>query len=301
MLRTSVNFGSNVQIRILSLASMHYLLLSIVASTSIFVIFRLFEKNGVNNIQAIVINYFVASACGFLFLPPPSDIYKYSWFINAVVLAILFFSLFVVMAKVTREIGVSVASISNKLSVVIPVLFAAVFLKEEISAWAWFGILLSIIGTFLALFKPGQFLKKMWLPIILFVGSGLLDTFLKYNQSSRLKSDEFIWFTCSIFFFAGLFGICYLLLKHRNLRISRRSIKWGFILGVPNYFSIILIILTLASFNDQSARIFPINNLGVVLLSSLLSFLFFSEKPTRLKVIGLLTGTIGVLILVFSL
>lgn len=204
------------------------------------------------------------------------------------------------MARVTAEIGISVAAVSNKLSVVIPILFAYFFLKESITALAWIGIGLSVVGTYLALHskKSG---KSSLLPIILFIGSGLLDTFLKFNQSMITSDEEFIWFTGTIFLFAGLFGSIYLLSTRKKPLLSSKNIAWGFVLGIPNFFSILLILQTLAYFNDFSARIFPANNLGVVILSSLLSFFFFGEKRSLINKVGLLLGLFGIALLLISL
>lgn len=279
---------------------MWFLLLSICASSAIFVIFRLFDRYQVDKVQAIVVNYFVAAACGFAFVIPHKALFLFPWFWNAFFLGFIFIGLFVIMARVTAEIGISVAAVSNKLSVVIPILFAYFFLKESITALAWIGIGLSVVGTYLALHskKSG---KSSLLPIILFIGSGLLDTFLKFNQSMITSDEEFIWFTGTIFLFAGLFGSIYLLSTRKKPLLSSKNIAWGFVLGIPNFFSILLILQTLAYFNDFSARIFPANNLGVVILSSLLSFFFFGEKRSLINKVGLLLGLFGIALLLISL
>ncbi len=280
---------------------MWFLIASILCSSIIFIIFRLFGRYQVDNLKAIVVNYFVAASCGLIYSLPDQVPFYYPWFWNAFFLGFIFIYLFVLMAKVTREIGISVASISNKLSVVIPVLFATLFLKEELNIMAWMGISLCLTGTFMALYRPSAATGISILPAIIFVGSGALDTFLKYNQQTNLSGDQHIWFTTSIFFFAGLFGLIYLFIRKKELRFKKNELKWGLILGVPNFFSILLILWTLEYFDTQSAKIFPINNLGVVLLASSVSFLLFQEKRSILNKVGLLLGIVGIAILAASL
>ena len=50
---------------------MIYLLLSIVCSTAIFLLFKVFGKLQLNTFQAIVANYFVAAVFGLLLCPDP--------------------------------------------------------------------------------------------------------------------------------------------------------------------------------------------------------------------------------------
>jgi drug/metabolite transporter (DMT)-like permease len=280
---------------------MLFLALSIVASSLIFLIFRLFNKYEVDNLSAIITNYFVAASCGFLYKWPESNLYSYPWFWSACFLGLVFILLFVVMAKVTQENGISIAAVCNKLSVVIPVLFAVFFLKERLTIYTFLGIGLSLIGTYMALFENNQNLKRFVFPLILFVGSGFLDTFLKYNQTSLVEGDSFIWFTSSIFLFAGIFGLSYLVLFKRKGKVKFRSVLWGSILGVPNFFSILLLLWTLDFFSKQSAMVFPINNVGVVIVSSVLSFILFSEKRSRLNKLGLVIASIGILLIGFNL
>lgn len=280
---------------------MWFLIASILCSSAIFIIFRLFNRYEVNNLKAIILNYFVAAGFGLIYSFPEQNPMNYPWFWNAFFLGFIFIYLFVLMARVTREIGISIASISNKLSVVIPVLFATLFLKEELNLIAWTGIILCLLGTFLALYNKSSSMGFSILPLIIFIGSGALDTFLKYNQQANLSGDQHIWFTSSIFFFAGSFGLIYLLIKQKRISFQKKELSWGLILGVPNFFSILLILWTLEHFNDQSAKIFPINNLGVVLLASMISFLIFKEKRSSINKFGLILGVVGIAILASSL
>ena len=109
---------------------MIYLILSILISTSLFVIFKYFGVYKIDTLKAIVINYLVAFTFGILlsvvefsFVELPNQ----KWFIGAIFLGMLFVSIFFVMALTAQRNGVSVVSVAGKMSVVIPVIFGVVF------------------------------------------------------------------------------------------------------------------------------------------------------------------------------
>ena len=112
---------------------MIYLFLSILASSFIFLIFNQFNRFGVNNFKAIVVNYGTAGLLGLLLSKGQNweVLLQTEVLMSIALLAVLFISLFNVMAKTTQVNGASVAVISNKLSVVIPFVFAILFLHEN--------------------------------------------------------------------------------------------------------------------------------------------------------------------------
>ena len=102
---------------------MVYLLISICISSFLFVIFKLFDVLKINTFQAIVINYFTAAALGF-YLSNGSVSFKeiphQPWFVGAFLLGIMFILVFNIMALTSQKNGLSVASVSSKMSKPIP-------------------------------------------------------------------------------------------------------------------------------------------------------------------------------------
>ena len=110
------------------------LVLSIVASTLIFVVFKLFDRFKVNIFQAIVFNYVVACCCGLFFYSDNIsfvEITSSSWFLYAMGLGCLFITVFNLMAITTQRSGLSVVSVATKMSLVIPILFGLLYYKEK--------------------------------------------------------------------------------------------------------------------------------------------------------------------------
>ena len=86
-----------------------YLLLSILASTLIFIIFTLVGKYKINTLQTIVFNYFTAFSLGVISYSQPLNTYEIiqsKWFYGAIGLGVLFISIFNVMALTAQTIYV---------------------------------------------------------------------------------------------------------------------------------------------------------------------------------------------------
>ena len=126
---------------------MFYLLFSICISSFLFVIFKLFDVLKINTFQAIVVNYLTAAILGFYlsnnsvsFQQIPSQ----PWFLGAFLLGIMFILVFNIMALTSQKNGLSVASVSSKMSVVIAIIFGVWYYEESIGLVKLIGILLGI-------------------------------------------------------------------------------------------------------------------------------------------------------------
>jgi len=107
-----------------------YLLLSIASSTVIFVVFKLFDRFQIDRQQGIVGNYVVACLCGLIGAEDLSQltaVFNRDWFPYALILGLLFITIFNLMAITTQRSGLSVVSVATKMSVVIPVLFGLIY------------------------------------------------------------------------------------------------------------------------------------------------------------------------------
>ena len=93
----------------------------------------------------------------------------------------------------------------------------------------------------------------------------------------------------TVFSIAFVFGAIYLsyLVFFKNEKIAFKNVYWGILLGIPNYFSMLFLVKTLSYFPAASATIFPINNIGIVAVSTLVSVWFFKEKLNSKNILGL--------------
>ena len=108
------------------------LVLSICCSSLIFVIFKLYDIYKIETLFAIITNYFVACLVGLYFYSgevKPLEIAEQPWFLGTLLLGLLFIVVFNLMAKTSQTVGVSVASVATKMSLVVPVIFGVLVYK----------------------------------------------------------------------------------------------------------------------------------------------------------------------------
>jgi multidrug transporter EmrE-like cation transporter len=74
----------------------------------------------------------------------------------------------------------------------------------------------------------------------------------------------------------------------------------GVILGIPNYLSIYFLLVAIKSFSLKSAFVFGINNIGIVLLSTLLSVIIFQEKLSSINKFGVLVSVLSIILIAYS-
>nr|WP_298925597.1 EamA family transporter [uncultured Allomuricauda sp.] len=262
------------------------LALSVLCSSLIFVIFKLFDVYKIQTLYAIITNYVVACVVGMLLYEGDinfNEIANKSWFLGTLALGIFFILVFNLMAKASQVAGVSVASVATKMSLVMPVIFGVIFYKESLSVFQIIGILLALAAVYFASMKEKSIAlskKALLLPLLVFLGSGIIDISMKYFQENHLDPKEVAIFSAMIFGFAALTGFVFIGIKavKKPLKINFRNIIGGIVLGVPNYFSIFFLIRALQNEGFDSAAIFTLNNVAIVMLSTLLGILIFKEK-----------------------
>jgi len=283
-----------------------FLLLSIAFSTFINLIFRWFKDFKVNKFQAIIVNYVVCFIIGFS-LSTHQDILSYvheQWFIYCILLGFLFIAIFFSMALTTEKLGISVTAVSGKMSVVIPILFAYFFAKEEITLLFVIGLILSILSIYFITVKKELHIDKRYLilPVIVFLGGGVIDTSLKVLQQAYSQDIPLSTISYSIFLGAFIAGTSIYLVKEKANFSSWewKSVKAGVALGVPNYFSIFFLLSAIEGFSVKSAFVFGVNNVGIVLVSTLLSVLIFKEKLEPKNQWGLLLAVVSIVIISYA-
>ena len=134
------------------------------------------------------------------------------------------------------------------------------------------------------------------LPFLVFLGSGVVESSIKYLEEAFVQDDEVAYFSSSVFLFAGMSGIVAYLIQStiQYKKFSWKSIVGGIALGVPNYFSIYFFINALRAGDFTNAAVFVINNVAIVLVSTLIGILIFSEKLEKQNRIGVLLAIVSI-------
>jgi drug/metabolite transporter (DMT)-like permease len=266
------------------------LLLSILCSTLVYAAFKSFDKYGVNSFRAIVINYGMAAMIGFgsagslpnFNLTDPGSNY-------ALILGVLFISLFNVMAITARTAGVAVVSVANKMAFIFPVGFAVWYWGDTLNAYKVLGIVIACAAVLLTAYKSNSSRHASdsglrW-ALLLFIGSGVLDTLLLLGQEA-VNGNESL-FSASIFFVAFTLGVLYLLTTGQFRLYTKQDVWGGLILGTVNYGSIYFLLRAVGNQLFERSVVLPINNLGIILLSALFAAFVFREHLSKQNFIGI--------------
>ncbi|MDO6600623.1 EamA family transporter [Tenacibaculum sp. 1_MG-2023] len=286
---------------------MIYLVLSILISSLLFVIFKLFDVFKINTLQAIVVNYIIAFSFG-VFTSDISmsvaEVPKQPWFIGAFCLGFLFISIFNVMGITAQKNGLSVASVAGKMSVVIPIIFGIIVYNESVGVVKVVGILLALIAVYLSSAKndnsPVKF-KNLLFPLLLFVGSGVLDTALKYVETNSVSETNVPLFLATIFGCAFVLGSLLIVIQivRGKLKFQWKNVLGGIALGIPNYYSMEFLLKAFKT-DIESSTLFTINNVGIVILTTVFALLFFQEKLIKKNWVGISLAVISIILVTFG-
>lgn len=266
---------------------MMYLLLSIVASTCIFVIFKLFERFQINTLQAIVVNYIVACISGVVAYQGAIDVSvipQFDWFYYSLALGSLFIIVFNLMATTTQRSGLSVVSVATKMSVAIPIIFGLLYYNETLGVLKGIGIILALFAVYLTSIKKKDGIKispkNLVYPLLVFLGSGIIDTSLKYLEEEYVSEMDVPIFSATIFATAASIGL--VVFGYQKIKgtfyFQLKNVVGGIALGIPNYFSIYFLVKALRSELFESSGIFTVNNVAIVMLSTIIGIIIFKER-----------------------
>ncbi|MCA1965786.1 MAG: DMT family transporter [Flavobacterium sp.] len=274
---------------------MIYLLLSILFNAVLFVIIKLFAKFNIDALQALVVNYFVAFLVGLFFLDTsiiPSKIISEDWFRGSILLGFVFISTFYATTLTSQRNGLSVASVASKMSVIIPITLGVILYNENLDFIKIIGILLALVAVYFTSKKETgevQQASNLLYPILVFFGAGTIDASLKYLQTFHVPSEKIGLFSSVTFFCAfsvGILTIVFLTLRGK-IQFAGRNILGGIALGLPNYFSLYFLVKMLEAKAFESATLFTIHNIAIVIVSTFAGILFFKERISMRNAFGI--------------
>lgn len=284
------------------------IVLTIIAFNILIVIFKLFAKFKVDNLQALIVNYFVAGLCGLYFSDIEFNIayiLNAPWLYHAAAIGILFITTFNLYAKGTQKVGIAITTVANKLSLFIPVAIALIIYKnEQITILKITGFILAAVGIYLSSTKNKKlsFDKKyLWLIIIVFVGQGIADTIFNHAQQTVVDdNDKGLFFMC-LLLIAGVSGL--LILAGKSIKqkpqFKLKNLIGGIALGLPNFASLIFFFNALESSGLGASQVFPVVSMGVVVLSALVGLVLFKEKLSGANWLGLAFAVLSIFIITF--
>lgn len=140
-------------------------------------------------------------------------------------------------------------------------------------------------------------IKKYWyLPLLTLLGSGVIELLLYYVDVKDIAPNGDISFVTFLFFTAGVCGLSFKIFTGK-WKVSKNDLLAGIGLGIPNFFSIYLLLRSLSSGIDASVM-FPFINVGTILCGVLLGYFAFKEAMGRTKTTGVILAIVAIYLIV---
>jgi len=293
---------------------MHFLLLCIISSTGIFIVFKTLDRFNIPAFPVIVINYLVATLIGFRISPEPSmirDILDMEWLPASILIGVLFILMFFLVAHSTQIAGISVTTVASKMSVIFPILFSLIIDKgDHLTLLKGSAILFTLVGVGLTVYSPMESSRKIraavFIPLLLFVGMGLVDSLVKFAQHRFVNDPDTALFSAILFLNALLAGIAVLVLTPKYLPSFGKFEVWGWgiLLGFVNFGSIFFMVRALNYQSPEgkmidSSVIFGVNNTSIVAISVLVGLMVFGERLKPINWVGIFLSALALIL--FSL
>ncbi len=287
---------------------MFYLLTSILFSAGMVLLFKAFEVFKINNLHALLINYLTASILCNIFSANGAVVFtpfwQQEWFPLTLFLGVLFINIFYASAITAQKIAVSVSIVASKMSVVIPVLFAYYYMDGKLNYITIIGIVGSLLAVYFTVKREEKSrlsgLGNIMFPLAVFLGSGIVDSSLNYLQHTYMDTSDINDQLGLIFGIAGVCGLGVYMIQVINKKQQPfyiKSVIGGIALGGFNYISTICLMKALNEKFMEKTVLFPVANVGIVALTTVLSILLFKEKLSKQNWLGIILCLIFILLI----
>jgi len=279
------------------------LILTILCSTSIGLILKSNHSQKGTPIILLAGNYFMATIISIVFLFYNSS---FIWSIETLVfgafLGVFFLISFFAFAKAVNAAGAALASVSSRLSVIIPIILSILFFNEIPDKWKISGFIFTFFTIALFYFslkkQSGSHLKfsDYFYLFAVLAGIGINDFSMKVFQYWR-PADEKAFFLFSIFTFSFIYSLIFIFIK--KVKFEKQTAFRGVVLGIPNIFSSFFLLGALEKL--PAIMVYPVTNIGIILLTALGAVLIFKERINTFGKLALLSGIIAIILLTFSM
>lgn len=211
------------------------------------------------------------------------------------------------MAALTvRYFGVTVGQVMQKMSILMTVPFAILAYQESAGWMKVVGFILAIASIILVNWprrpestngkindqaqqvKTSPSTRLLWIPIATWILAGLLEVLLVRVQNEGFADMSDPTFIITIFGTAGVLGLILASIGWitGRLRFAWKNVGAGIILGIPNYGSMLFMLLALSS-GLEGSFVFPVANVGIIVVTTIGAVSLFREELSRLNWLGI--------------
>lgn len=257
---------------------MIYLLLAILCSAMISITMRLSSDRITGRISMLSVNYLTCLIISAAFTGIsrlfPADPALPQTAAMGVIHGILYLSSFMLLQWNIRKNGVVLPAIFMKLGLLVPLAVSVLFFHEKPSLLQIAGFCIAVAAIILINYEKSSSSKGMSFSLILLLllgGAGDAMSKIYEELCSADLSAQFLLYT-----FLTAFLLSALLVLHRKERPGRNEILFGFLIGIPNYFSAHFLLQSLAYID--AVIVYPTFSVTTIMIVTLAGVLFFREK-----------------------
>ena len=224
------------------------------------------------------------------------------WVLMAVITGATFILTFLAFAVSTQKVGVAMTVVSSKMSIVLSVTVGIFLLAESMNLVQILGIITALAAFYLTnigLSKGHIDKKYLYLPALIFFGTGANDSLMKLSGVYYADRNEIQFLTVTFFtaFVIGLGVLLFQALRNR-LKITWNDIFAGILLSIFNWYSTYFFIKGL--FVLPISLFIPVFNAALVFIAAVSGYFFFGEKLSMLNRIGIVLAVLAIAAIAFS-
>ena len=286
---------------------MLYLFYTVLLFNVLIILFKYFHKKNISTLQVLIVNYFFSSCFSFFFLymqlkdkhifldsSQMLSKFELSWIHYSIIIGILFVISFYLYSIGVQKIGISISTISSKMSVIIPVSIALIIYPQETLTYKkFFALSLSLAAIYFSSVRKEKIDLKNFLILILliFISQGLTDSVFNDFVQKFKDANRYAFFAI-LFLSASFSGYLIHSLFFKEKGINKTSLVYGFVFSIPNFFSLLFFIKALTVMESSIA--YPLASMGIIITSMLIAITFFKEKIDKLNWIGAIIALLAI-------
>lgn len=196
-----------------------------------------------------------------------------------------------------KEGSLSFTNLVKSYSLIMPTFYGSLFLNEKIGMWFWFGFMFLVISIFLINMQKGE--AKFGLKWIVYIAiaffadgmAGVMQLTQQTHFEGQYKSEFMIssLVMVSVFFFVLSLRKEKAVISYCMKRACVPAIFMGIMNAVVNLFLMILVTRKM-----PTSITYPVMSGGVIVLTAVVSELFYKEKLSTMQRIGLACGVVSI-------
>lgn len=281
---------------------MVYIFISVICSVTVGVLFKLASRYSINIQQAIAWNYLTAIILSLLLFKPAVAQLSLPSTPTYYILGILLPTIFWILSRSVKAVGIARTDIAQRLSLIIPLLAAYLIFQEAFGGVKIVGLVLAFLSVVLMLMNKGNAKSKASIifPVLVFLGFGTVD--ILFKQIAADPSRPYTTILLLVFLIAfplALAAAFYQRFKYqRSFKLI--NVLYGMLLGMFNFMNIFFYLKAHQALSAQPSLVFASMNIGVVVLGTLLGYFLFKEQLSKLNFAGVGLAIVAIVMITIA-